>query len=132
MLQTEDLSFLRFHVSLPPSRGVRYIPFTIYLQGRARAQAWASAEASFMERAVVAEDAAQRAEVARRAADEHAVEVEVSLWQALRSRNISRGGRPSQDRNAPPPRIVSSCRSLIVIENEPTTVANTNSNAARY
>jgi hypothetical protein len=85
-----------------------------------------------MERAVVAEDAAQRAEVARRAADEHAVEVEVSLWQALRSRNISRGGRPSQDRNVPPPRIVSSCRSLIVIENEPTTVANTNSNAARY
>jgi len=47
-------------------------------EGRARAQAWASAEASFMERAVVAEDAAQRAEVARRAADEHAVEVEMA------------------------------------------------------
>ena len=31
-------------------------------EGRARAQAWASAEASFMERAASAEEAAQRAE----------------------------------------------------------------------
>ena len=46
--------------------------------GRARAQAWASAEASFMERSAVAEDDARAAEQARSSAEERATAVDLA------------------------------------------------------